>query len=74
MRIRVGHYLTAEANELLARHRRLGTIDVLVQYLRVFDGVLTAAPYGHDVVERSCLRRQQPSGQGAAILLQFQQS
>lgn len=42
---------TTKLNELLARHGRLGLIDVLVQYLRVFDDMLAPAPNRQNVIE-----------------------
>lgn len=71
---RMGDDFTTKLDEFLARHRRLGTIDVLVQYLRVFDDVLAPAPYRQDVIERRCIRLQLSPRQSAAEMLILHQS
>ena len=59
----------AQRDELLVGQRSLRPVDLLVQNLGVLDAVFPATADGNDVIQRGCLRREFPAGQGTPILL-----
>lgn len=68
----LNHFQT-QLDKLDISHGGFGFIHILVEHLSVLDGVRPTGSHWQDVIQRRCVGFQQSPGEGASMLLVFQQ-